>query len=116
MLRFSVKERTASGRWEEVKITEFAGRSVKDALLALSGREAVAELVYNGITYYLCSTPLWMERMQAKGKAMLIADMVKTLQDNLVELLHEKIPHADAVARIFPGATLESHTATKGKS
>ena len=110
MLRFSVKERLDGGRWENVQAEEFAGKSIKQALLALADREAVAELVIDGRSFYLCSSPHWVERMQNKGKAMLIKDAINTLQGKMSELLHETIPSAAAVAEVFPGATLEAHT------
>lgn len=69
MIEWSVKRRDG-GEWRLLRRDEIAGRTVREALIAMTGSDTVAEvkLPVTGMTCYFCGTGKLAEGMKSRGK------------------------------------------------
>jgi len=106
---FSIKQKTAAG-WELIPLEALAGKRLEDALLAMDGRDIVAEFLIEGEKHYFCGTPHWVERMKPKGKgAVTFSEAIQRLRQKGSHVLDEICPGTE-VNEVFPGCTVEQMT------
>lgn len=106
---FSIKQLTADG-WELIPLEELAGKRLEDVLLAMDGRDVVAEFLIEGEKHYFCGTPKWVDRMRPKGKvAATFKEAVICMRLKWGHVLDGICPGAE-VNEVFPGCTVEQMT------
>lgn len=103
---WSIKERQPDGSWDMTPLAAIAGRTVRQALQSIDGRDCVAEFVIAGAPHYFCGTAHWRDRMKRKGRAVLAAEAITILETVAPRILEEICPGADIEA-VFPGSVLE---------
>ena len=91
-VEWSMKERLKDGSWQPVALAELAGRTLRQALEWMHGREIVAEFKIGLGLYYFCGTDHWKQRMNKKGKAVLAQEATELLAASKPELLDELCP------------------------
>ena len=109
MIRFELKKRNESGQWKHIDIGVFAGKKLKELFSDLDGQEVVIEFLIDDQRCFFCGNQYWLERMQRKGPAASFDEALNRLRDTRPDLLEEKIPAADLIHDVFPGAKVESH-------
>jgi len=107
MLKFEIKRRNEAGQWKHLSISFFAGKTLHQVFLDLEGQEVVIEFLIDGKKCFFCGNQYWLERMQQKGAAVTFNDAINRLRDTRPDILQEKIPKADLIDEVFPGATVD---------
>jgi hypothetical protein len=92
MVTFSIKQRNNNGQWTLLPLGRFSGKTLKQVLLDMDGKEVVAEFNLDGKLCYFCGTEAWLERMKKKAPAVLFGNAVNRLRDTRPDLLEEILP------------------------
>ena len=112
MIKFEIKKRHESGQWKHLDVGVYAGKTLQEVFLDLDGQEVVIEFLIDEQRCFFCGNQYWLERMQRKGPAVSFDEAVNRLRDTNPDLLQEKIPAAEMINEIFPGAKVESYSLT----
>ena len=108
MVKFEIKKRNETGQWKHLDIGFFAGKTLRDVFLELDGQEVVIEFLIDGKRCFFCGNQYWLERMQQKGAAVTFDNAIERLKATRPDILEEKIPKADLINDVFPGATVQT--------
>ena len=72
MVTFSIKQRDDKGQWIKQPLSLFSGKTLKQVLLEMDGKEVVAEFSFDGKLCYFCGTEQWLERMKRKAPGRVV--------------------------------------------
>lgn len=103
--RIQIKIRGKEG-WHPVELAKLKGPCLRDALAALSGEAAVAEIDIDGKKFYCCGTDDLRTLMAARGRAMLNPGAGQVLDLINPGILDTPL-QVDVVVEVFEGAQLE---------
>lgn len=92
--------------WQDCPAAELAGQTIGQICWIMAGKQAVAEVIDNGNTYYLCGTAELKAGQEKKQRTAFTfsqwSDLMRLFKP---EVLEQQIPHLAAVVSIFPGST-----------
>ena len=106
MVKFEIKKRNEAGQWKHLDVGFFAGKTLQEVFIDLDGQEVVIEFLIDNERCFICGNQHWLERMQQKGTAVLFDEAINRLKNTRPDILEEKIPKADLISDVFPGATV----------
>lgn len=109
MIKFEIKKREESGQWKHLEIGVFAGKTIREMLLDMDGKEVVVEFLLDGQRCFFCGNSYWLERMERKGPAVSFDEAINRLGDVKPDLLEGRIPEDDLISQVFPGSAVASH-------
>lgn len=95
--------------WEPIPLAVTAGKTLREALEWMDGKETVCQFTATSGLFFFCGTEKWRLAMTKRGKAVLAKEAIELLEKVNPELLNEVCP-LGAYEAAFPGSQLEQVT------